>query len=282
MTLDVGTAYTATFNVTSSSGALATPSSVVLNVTQPDQTAFPGSPFTVTPALGLQQQVFTPAQSGLHKMVWATTGPTLVKTDYENFRNFVSAISLADAKARLGITVSGTDEQVRLFMGVATREAERIVGTIVPRVFTNELISGTYRDALRVANGPIYMTPGNTASNGSVTSLASAYPFGPSWVCGGTTNQLLVTPSPGVIRELGLVPFWYGPWYVTYTGGLAEIPEPIVEGVKEILFDVWSEMRGLTADIAEAAAESLNVPPYYRPSARALAALKGYEMPGFG
>jgi hypothetical protein len=111
-----------------------------------------------------------------------------------------------------------------------------------------------------------------------VTALASVYPSGPSWA----PADLIVATHPGTIRHAGLIPFWYGPWVCTYTAGRTEIPEPVAEGIKEVVFDLWSQMRGLSADVAESGLEALPVPPYYRLPPRALAAIKGHEMPGFG
>jgi hypothetical protein len=282
MTWDAGTSYPAQLTVTDASGAPVTPATVTLTITQPDQTAqmitqpggagplfFSPWPPTIT---GTVVYNFAAAQPGLHQFDWSATGPVVRKTDYENFRKFASAISLQDARSRIGLTSTVNDERLRLLMGAATREVEKIVGTLVPRVFTDDWIPGTYRDVLRLPHGP-------ALSNTAVTSLKSAYPAGPNW----DVSQLLVNPYPGTIRHTGLLPFWYGPWLVSYTAGVTEVPEPVAEGIRETVFDLYAQMRGLSADVAEAAAEeSLTVPPYYRLPARALAAIKGYEMPGFG
>ena len=282
MPLDVGSPQTVTMQFTDDLGNPVTPANAALAVTQPDQTTLTPAP-TVTLA-SPATAVITATQSGLHTLVWTSNSPAFLKTDYVNFRKYVSAVSLAESKDRLGLsqTITTNDERVRLFAGAATRQVEKLVGTLVPRQFTNEIITGTYRDALKVANGPIFMPPANSFANGSVTALSSIYPSGPSWQCGGTGNSIVVTPSPGVIREIGLIPFWYGPWQVTYIGGISEIPEPLVEAVKEVIFDYWQEMRGLTADEAAQALDALTAAPYYRLPARALAQCRGYELPGFG
>lgn len=282
MTWDVGTSYPAQLTVTDASGSPVTPDAVTLTITQPDQSTQvvtqPGGtgPLLFSPwppaTTGIVVYNFAATQPGLHQFDWSAAGPAVHKTDYENFRKFVSAISLQDARDRLGLKSTVNDERLRLLMGSATREVEKVVGTLVPRVFTDDWISGTYKDVLRLPHGP-------ALNENAVTSLRSAYPAGPVW----DVSELVVNPYPGTIRYAGLIPFWYGPWKVSYTGGRAEIPEPVVEGVAEVLFDLYAQMRGLSADIAEAAAEeTLAAPPYYRLPPRALAAIKGYEMPGFG
>jgi hypothetical protein len=274
MTWDAGSVYPATLAITDATGSPVNPSTATLTITLPDQTTQTPA-ITLPPATtGLLVYNFASSASlpGLYKFAWATTGPVVNKTDYVSFRSFVSAISLQDARDRLGLKTTANDEKLRTYMAAATREVEKITGTLVPRVFTDDWIPGTYRDVLRVPHGPIL-------NASAVTSLASVYPFGPSW----SGSQLIVNPYPGIIRLSGLIPFWYGPWKATYTAGVTEIPEPVAEGIKEVVFDLWSSQRGMRTDITEAAAaDTLQVPPYYRLPPRALEFIKGYELPGFG
>ena len=282
MTLDVGTPYQASLTITNAAGVPVNPSAAVLTVTLPDQTTQ-----TVNVALPpaqtgvLVSDPYISTQGGLHKLVWSTTAPSVPKTDYVNFRNYVSAISLDDGRDRLGLRNTKKDEQVRNLCGVATRLVENRVGTLVVRTFTDEHVPGSTRDIIRVQNGPIF-------DRNSVISLKSVYPMGTSWdtrdATLGTGGQLVITPRPGTIRLAGLYPFWYGPWLISYKAGwCGEIPEPIIEAIREVLFDLWSSYRGLTADLAESAEQmAMVVPPFYRLPARALAMIKDYELPGFG
>jgi hypothetical protein len=282
MTLDVGSSYTASLAVVGNDGKPASPSAATLTWTLPDQTTVTGN-VPLPPAVpGLVvADPFVSTQGGLHRLAWATTGPVVTKTDYLHFRSYRSAISLDDARDRLGLTKTNRDEQVRNLAGVATRLVENKVGILVPRTFADEFVPGTTRDIIRVQNGPIF-------DRASVTSLKSAYPGGPSWNTGDantiTGGQLIIGLRPGTLRLSALLPFWYGPWLVSYKAGWnGEIPEPVIEAVREVLFDLWSQYRGLTADIAEAAGEmAMVVPPYYRLPARALAMIKDFELPGFG
>jgi len=68
---------------------------------------------------------------GLTKFAWSTTNPVVNKTDYVSFRTFASAISLQDARDRLGLKTTANDERLRTFMAAATREVEKITGTLV-------------------------------------------------------------------------------------------------------------------------------------------------------
>jgi hypothetical protein len=206
--------------------------------------------------------------------VTLTGGFPLTKTDYESFRNYVSAVSLDAARTRLGSSSTVKDERLRTYMATATRLVEKRVGIMVPRTFTNDLIPGTYRDILRVPHPPILTT-------GSVSMLKSAFPLGP--VFDTSSAGLVVNPAAGTLRHAGLIPFWYGPWLTTYVAGRAEVAEELVEGVLETVFDLWTATRGLSADLAEAAGmEALMVPPNYKLPARTLMLIKEHEQPGFG
>ena len=273
MTLDVGQVYQATLTIANQASP---PATVTLAVTTPDQavTTPPVGPGAASGANWVITYNYTTVQAGLHKFAWATTGPGTATTDFVNVRSFASAISLADARERLGLAANATsDQKIRTLMASATREVEKITGTLVPRVFTDDWIPGTTRDVLRLPHGPAL----NAAA---VTSLRSAYPQGPSW----DPASLVVNLRPGTIRHAGLIPFWYGPWLATYTGGVTEVAEPVAEAVREVLYDLWQQMRGVASGVLPgAAAEEIPVPAqYYRLPPVALAALRGYEMPGFG
>src|SRR5262245_22612182 len=98
--IDVGQVYHATLTI---KGQQSAPSTAVLVITLPDST-------TVTPVLGpgaasgadwVLDYDYTTVQAGLHKAAWQTTGPGTAATDYFNVRNFISVLSLAEAKNHL-------------------------------------------------------------------------------------------------------------------------------------------------------------------------------------
>src|SRR5258707_822479 len=134
----------------------------------------PGPRLPPPPAVtGLLIGDYTGVQAGLHKFSWQTTGPVLSKTDYQNFRAFVSVISLDEAKDWLNVIDPTTDEKIRDLMGTATRAAEKIVGTLVVRDFAGEWINGNYKPVLRLPHGPL-------PSSSAVTSVTSVSPGGPA------------------------------------------------------------------------------------------------------
>lgn len=278
--LDVGSVYEATLAVVDKTGAAVNPATATLTVTNPDQTTFvvtdpagagsnhfsPWPPATT----GLLLYDYTITQEGLHQFAWSTTGPVTSKTDYENGRKYVACFSLAKAKEHLGYTKTDKDERIRSLSAAATRATERIVGTIVPRLYTGDWVPGAYRPVIRLPHGP-------ALNENAVTLVTSVYGNGPSW---GPTD-LVVNPHPGTVYLRSLIDFWYGPWKVNYTAGRMIVPEEIEEGALEILRDLFTIARGLSVDVAEQQTIDLAVSPFYRPPPRAAMLLEPHRLPGF-
>lgn len=281
MPVDLGGQYIASLSVTDASGNPANPSSAVLTITLPDQSTYVSGaganpPVTLPPAVtGLVTYPYVTTQEGLTRFAWSGLmpggAPLPPKIDYVNVRTFASVISLADATDMLGVTDVKQTERVRTLMMVATRYAERIVGVLVPRTFTADWVPGEFRPVLAVPHGPILTTS-------SVTAVRSVYPGGPSWA----TADFVVNQRPGTIRLKSLIDFWYGPWTVDYTAGVQIVHPDIEEAVREVLRDLYVPFRGLSVDIAEQAAEGLNVSPFYRAPPRAQMLLDNHALPGFG
>lgn len=283
MSLDVGTVYTATLALTdATTGAPVNPVTAVLTVTNPDQTVYvsgvgPNPPVTLPPAAtGLLIYPYTLGQEGLTKFAWSGTlsgGAAFPpKVDYINARSFRSAVSLAETTDHLGVTDPARTERIRSLMGTATAYAERIVGTLVPRVFTNDWIPGAYRPIIRLPHGP-------ALNDQAVTAIASVYPNGPSWSL--ANGDFVVNPYPGTVYLRSLLDWWYGPWHATYTAGVSIVHEDIAEAILEIIRDLYTPARGLSVDIAEQASEQLAMPPFYHAPPRAQMLLDQHKLPGF-
>jgi hypothetical protein len=287
---DVGQVYRAILLCTDTAGAPVNPATVTLSAyAPPDITAAPtqktGAQLT-NPVVGTFYYDWPLAAAGLHKFGWQTTGPGIAQTDYVNARQFVSVIGLAEARTWLNVSDTRLDPILRLLMGVATRAAERVVGTLVPRVFTDDFVDGTYKTVIRLPHGP-------ALTSSSVTSVKSIYaPLGgPTWAAG----DLYVNAAAGTVRLASQLDFWYGPWLASYSGGRAEIPEDTVQGVKEILYDLYAPIRGVLEDTAipdlveaeqfeQLAAQvtaGVGAAGGYRIPPRALAYLQAEQAPGF-
>jgi hypothetical protein len=235
--IDTGQVYHATLTI---KGQSAPPSSAVLVITLPDST-------TVTPVVGpgtasgadwLLSYDYATVQAGLHKAAWQTTGPGTAATDYFNVRSFVSVLSLAEAKAHLvsgpagsAATWTGDDDELRNFLQAVTEVIESKVGICVQRTFTQRVTeSGPWE--LVLTRYPVI----------SVTSVQSVWQSGPSW----TTAQLLLDGDAGIVglKPPVVLPFYLGPWDVTYIAGRAVVGENILHAAKELLRHLWETQRG--------------------------------------
>ena len=116
----------------------------------------------------------------------------------------------------------------------------------------------------------------------SVEQIVSVYSTGPTWT---DPTQFVVYPDSGTVELNSLIPFWRGPWLVTYTAGRLVIPTKIQLAVKEIIYDMWSTQRPYGADSLEPGPEETArfeqmVASYHMPP-HAEALLDSEEQPGF-
>lgn len=232
--IDLGQVYEATLTL---AGQSSPPSTVSLTITLPDQSA-------VTPSVGpgaasgsdwLLTVDYPTVQAGLHKAAWVTTGPGTAAVDYFSVRQFISVISLAEAKEHLNKTLgaSAADGELRRFMMAATEVVESKVGACVMRQVTAEFIPGDFRRVIRLPSGPV-------PDAASVTSIASLRANGPSWA----TADLIVNARAGTVQTADCRGFWAGPWQWSGTAGRRVVPERLEHAAKEQVRHLWETQRG--------------------------------------
>lgn len=232
MALEVGQVYEATLDIVNQAGTPANPATAVLTVTLPDGTATT-PPVVLPPAVAGHLAVdYVFAQAGLHKFSWLTTGPNTAKTDYVTCRNFISLISMQEAKDHLNITRTDSDEELSRFMQAATELVQAKGGHTIRQSFTQE-ISGGDTWQLVLERTPVL----------SVQSVTSVWPGGPSWTDPGDGSVLRVNPS-GIVSQVQPVPFWWGPWTCLYQVGRAVPLESHLQAAKEQLRHLWETQRG--------------------------------------
>ena len=216
---------------------------------------------------------------GLHKFVWVTTGPATSKSDYENALNYRAVLGLQEMKDYLSQVSTTQDETIRFFMTFATELAEKVAGTCVRKVFTDEHIPGYNREAIRLPHGPLF----SKTDNITITSELSG---GPSWVHTQAAPTLSVYTQAAVVEPMNYAGFYMGPWKATYTACRAVIPQTIVLAVKMIVYDLFSTQRGLLADPLSPSYDEMTtmearIPPGYSMPPQAKALLMKYARPGF-
>ena len=282
MSVDLGATYRATLAVKDANGNPANCTTMALNITTPDQAVTPVSPVNPPAIQGIYLWDFPTAQAGLHAFSWQGSGGPgggVAQVDYVNVRTFRALFPLAEARDYLAVQDTSRDQAIRGCMAAATRLTERIVGTCVIRQFAGEFIASKWTDIIALEHGPL-------PSTSSVASLASVYAGGPSWVTTGPLQQIIVNPEAATLRLTSFLPFWFGPWLCTYTAGRTEISEDIINGCKEIMWDLWANQRGTLTDqqdptLAEVSAFE-TIPAGYRIPPRALELLEAERRPGFG
>jgi hypothetical protein len=281
MSVDVGTVYRATLlDVRDGSGNPVQPTGLTFTVLPPDQSIV--APITPVLDLGPMGQVsyhadYLTAQEGLHRGGWAGTVPNITKTDYFNADAYRAIVSLDEIKDHLAIGDTRFDDKLRAVIGAATKLVEDHCGTCVQRTFTDDWITAGDREVLRLTHGPLPTTD-------SVSLIKSVYGGSPSWAAA----DLIVNADAGTVRTRNMMGFYYGPWLATYAAGRRVIPPDILQGCREIIWDLWAIYRGTTADQEDPTLEevglfeqTLAIPSDYRMPVRALRFLEPHYMPGF-
>ena len=225
--IEAGQNYPWTMQVKDASGALTNVTTITLTVTAPDGTVSTPAvqnPPDVTGTYVCNVPLPIP---GLYKLSPVTSLGTPA-TDYVNARQFLSLLSLAEAKTHLNITTTTNDDELRNFMQASCELIEAKAGICVQRQFTDRVTEGAYE--LAVPHRPLL----------SVVSITSVWTGGPSW----TGAQLRIDTEAGLIAQLVPFIFWWGPWDVTYVAGRAIIPERFIHAAKEQLRHLWETQRG--------------------------------------
>jgi hypothetical protein len=221
--IDLGDVFRIRVEVKTLDGVLTNPGAAGLTVTLPDGT-------TETPAVSLPPAEtgvlivdFPTTQAGRHSFVLSTTDPQTAYRDVFDVRQseLSQIISLADAKAHLRVTNTGSDEQIRSFVEAAT-------GVIDFRVKTS--ILRTYTESHSV-NGPV--VPLRHYPVQEVVSI--------QYASGGSIDVGSVdVDDVGMMRTGG----WFrGRFTVTYKAGHAVVPAGWVLAAKIIVQHLWDTQR---------------------------------------
>jgi len=269
----VGQVYTSAIDVANNAGQPVTPVSATLTITQVGSAAAPATPPITPMSSHLSYDYLLPAE-GLYRFDWLTQTPGTAQTEYVTARALLSVISLAEAREYLGINDTRWDAKLQSLASAATRLAEKVVGTIVPRQFTGLWIPGTLaKPIIRLPRAPVI----------SVQQIASVYASRPVW----QTADVILNGEIGTVYPVNLVPFWRPPWRADITAGRLVPSDDIIAGCQEILWDLWSVHRNLYGDsdrpdLPEITAFEAAIPGDYHIPGRAAELLEGERMPAFG
>lgn len=243
-------------------------SSVTLTITLPDGTTTSPS-VTNPPALtGKYRVTYLAVQEGRHIARWVTATPNTAHVDVFEVRTAASPalLSLADAKAHLNITGTGSDDELREYLEAATAVIEERIGPVVRRAYSEQFNGGGCRIYLRRTQ-VLTVTALTRISDGSTPVSLS---------------ELNINTDRGVITRKNGSAFPTGQMSITYTAGRTYVDPSWTLAAKHILAHNWESqlgnlpsIQGSEPDYVAAAGRPL-IPP------SALALLQpAYETFGF-
>lgn len=143
-TYDLGDVVALAVEIRDAAGALANAGSISLSVTLPDGTATVVS--TANPSTGKYTANYVPASAGLHSALWTATGAnaSAFRDSFTVLATSVPLISLDEAKARLNITTTDNDEELRRIIAAATGRAAAAVNRALSVRTLTQTVDKTY------------------------------------------------------------------------------------------------------------------------------------------
>jgi len=146
MAFDLGDPIPLTFTTKDATGALAAVTTAVLTITLPDGTSVLPPVAVVSTGTYAPTTPYISTVAGVHRVSWVGSGANA--QDYADTFNVMAAdprllISLADAKAGLGITGTSKDEDIRSVIAAATPIMEDLCGPILRTTRTETYDGGT-------------------------------------------------------------------------------------------------------------------------------------------
>ena len=231
MAFDLGDLVPLTTEILDESGALTTASGVVCSVPQPDGSTT--TPPVSNPSTGRYTADFVPTVAGRHLERWTSTSPAAARVDQFDVRPAAPGyvISLADAKAHLGMSATSTtfDEELRTWIEATTEVVEAAAGCVVARRTIVERRAMRGQPTFALQSTPVISLNAVTDVNGFL-----------SWP---DTSGFHVDGETGIVDVLlGTVPPC-GPTLFTYLAGSAIVPARYTGAAKMILRHLWETQR---------------------------------------
>ena len=143
-TYDLGDPVGLSVNIRDTAGALANAGAVTLTITLPDGTT--ASPTVTNSATGVYTAAYSPTVVGLHGVLWTATGTnaSAYRDSFTVLATGVPLISLDEAKARLNITTTDNDEELRRIIAAATGRAAAAVKRALSVRTLTQTVDKTY------------------------------------------------------------------------------------------------------------------------------------------
>lgn len=140
----------------------------------------------------------------------------------------MSALTLAEAKTHLNITVSTYDTELQAVIDSAEAALAKRVGPLVSTAVTRRIPGGTYELALPVT--PAISLTSVTPRSGTALTLTDLY----------------LDTTTGMVTFNNLGPFVAAYYDVVYAAGRTTCPSDLLFADKELVRHLWTTQRGGT------------------------------------
>lgn len=227
---DVGDTARLSYDLKDANGTLVNATGVTLTVTLPDDTT--ATPTVTNPPAqtGKYFGDFVITQAGWHRWRFVFTTPADAYADVFEARPTQPAyvVSLDDAKLHLNIdlAVKTHDEELRRFIGSATRVVESKIGAAAPTTYT-EVVPGGWEIVL--GHRPVL----------SLTSFTAVHTGADSPLVADLDTDL----AAGIVRRKDGGPI-IGRQRVVYRAGRTQIPDFVSTAALMIVQHLWDTQRG--------------------------------------
>ena len=174
-TYDLGDVVALAVEIRDAAGALANAGSISLSVTLPDGTATVVS--TANPSTGKYTARYTPTLPGLHSVLWTATGAnaSAYRDSFTVLPAGVPLVSLDDVKARLNITNTDSDEELRRIMAAATGRAEQQTGRALAQRSLTQTVDMTWKPSISLTVPTPALLSISAVTEGGSSVAASDY-----------------------------------------------------------------------------------------------------------
>lgn len=227
-TYDLGDPVGLSVNIRDALGALANAGAVTLTVTLPDGTTT--APTVTNTATGVYTATYTPTVAGLFGAMWVATGAnaSAYRDSFTVLATEVPLLSLDDVKARLNITTTDNDEELRRVIAAATGRASRAVKRALSVRTLTQTTDMTYTPARAVTvDEPALLNVDEVTEDGVVVD----------------PNDYELARDGQVVRRKG-TDRWTGEVSITGTIGVAGEDLAIAQqAVLELTAHLWETQR---------------------------------------
>jgi len=243
MTVDLGDIYLLAFSVTDATGAPANATGCAVTVTLPDLTTV--TPVVTNAVIGTYTASYPTTLAGRHTVHWVATGTNAGVLDdaFDVMIPFQMLISLADAKAGLGVTGTAKDEDIRAVVTAATPIMEDICGPLLRQTRVESYDGGASQISLLWA--PIISVTGIIETYGSnyVRTLTQqdifagtgldAFGFTVDLLSGIVTRRAVGTAMSFAAGKRNI--------QITYVSGRTAISGNILLATRRLIRHLWSQ-----------------------------------------